>query len=172
MKKPNTSTMTPDEMRKQAAALFEQATREEAALAQAERPQLIAKLTKKYAGTAWLHSSQTPPVKRMWLVKIKGFYQDKGSFCINYRYETLILTLDKSREICVAVLPNGAAGWYNTTESSLQTPMPVAVFDKYIRAARSLPSEAFKTLRQLAPKYFTPAKKPAKKLFPKVKKPR
>ena len=172
MKKPNTSTMTPYELRKQAAALLEQATREEAALRQAGRPLLIARLTEKYAGTAWLHSSQTPPVKRMWIVKIKGFYPDKCSFCINYKYETLILTLGKSCEIGVEVLPNGAAGWYDTTESSLQTPIPTAVFDKYVLAARTLPAEAFKTIKQLAPKYFTPAKKPAKKLFPKVKKPR
>lgn len=173
MKKPNTSTMTPGEMRKQAAALLKRAQKAEAVLLPALRERKIAELTAKYADTAWVlpPTTGTPNTQRVML--ITGFCSQPGSSCgIRYSYDQMFITRDSKHDIEILFRPGRDCAWFDSEIEDLRAPVDIALVKEYAKTLTSFSSAAVKKLRRLLPEEWRTPKKPAEKLFPKVKKPR
>lgn len=150
MKKPNTSTRTPCELRKLATQLKAQADLDEAPLIKAERTRKIAELNKKYAGTAWL-SKDYRSAYRVWATKIIRFFPAKPingrSGDISYEYQALCIT-NRSKENEAEFTPGHQADWYGEKSANIDPDFELAAakFDKYAEAITLLSATAARDL--------------------------
>lgn len=164
MKKSNTSTLTPYDLRKQAAALLKQAQKVEAALHPALRARKIAELTSKYADTAWILPLTTCAPKTRRIMLITGFYPQLGSsYEIRYSYDQMFFTQDRTHNVEALFSSGLDCAWFGSEIEDLRAPMDIALFKEYAKTLTSFSSAAVKKLRSLLLEEWQTPKKPAKK---------
>lgn len=176
-------TLSPEAMRKQAEQLLRRADKAEDAANLTQRAALrekIAELNAKYTGTAWIYHETAPDSWRC--VKIMGFSRDKDEpGAIEYTCQMLVLRR-RDRDfngMDVWGDPASVSRWSLRLEDAdsptalsrarMGKPFAPAKFDALLESLASFDAKMGAQLERLAKPL---RKKPAKKLFPKVKKPR